>query len=34
MSKCLVAFDTDRIKEYVFATGILKEIRGSMGQCM
>lgn len=29
MSKCLVAFDTDRIKEYVFATGILKEIRGA-----
>ena len=26
--KLLVSFDTDRIKEYVFATGKLKEIRG------
>ncbi|MGC9396910.1 MAG: Cas10/Cmr2 second palm domain-containing protein [Anaerolineae bacterium] len=29
MSKSLVAFDTDRIKEYVFATGKLQEIRGA-----
>lgn len=28
MSKSLLAFDTDRIKSYVFATGKLKEIRG------
>ena len=27
--KVLVSFDTDRIKEYVFATGKLKEIRGA-----
>ena len=27
--KLLVSFDTDRIKEYVFATGKLKEIRGA-----
>ena len=27
--KFLVSFDTDRIKEYVFATGKLKEIRGA-----
>ena len=27
--KVLVSFDTDRIKEYVFATGRLKEIRGA-----
>jgi CRISPR/Cas system-associated protein Cas10 (large subunit of type III CRISPR-Cas system) len=26
---CLVCFDTDRIKEYVFATNRLKEIRGA-----
>lgn len=29
MSKSLVAFDTDRIKDYVFGTGKLKEIRGA-----
>ncbi len=29
MGKSLVAFDTDRIKEYVFATDTLKEIRGA-----
>lgn len=29
MSKSLVAFDTDKIKQYVFATGKLKEIRGA-----
>jgi hypothetical protein len=29
MGKSLVAFDTDRIKEYVFGTGMLKEIRGA-----
>ena len=29
MGKKLVSFDTDRIKEYVFATGKLKEIRGA-----
>jgi hypothetical protein len=29
MGTSLVAFDTDRIKEYVFATGTLKEIRGA-----
>ena len=29
MSDALVAFDTDRIKEYVFGTGSLKEIRGA-----
>lgn len=28
MAYCLVAFDTDRIQEYVFATGTLREIRG------
>ena len=27
--KLLVSFDTDRIKEYIFATGKLKEIRGA-----
>ena len=27
--KSLVSFDTDRIKEYIFATGKLKEIRGA-----
>ena len=27
--KLLISFDTDRIKEYVFATGKLKEIRGA-----
>ncbi len=27
--KLLISFDTDRIKEYVFATGRLKEIRGA-----
>jgi hypothetical protein len=29
MSNALVAFDTDRIKDYVFATDTLKEIRGA-----
>ena len=29
MSQSLVAFDTDRIKDYVFATRTLKEIRGA-----
>src|SRR5215475_2110056 len=29
MKQSLIAFDTDRIKEYVFATDILKEIRGA-----
>lgn len=29
MSQRIVAFDTDRIKEYVFGTGTLKEIRGA-----
>jgi hypothetical protein len=29
MSRFLIAFDTDRIKEYVFGTGTLKEIRGA-----
>ena len=29
MGRKLVSFDTDRIKEYVFATGKLKEIRGA-----
>ena len=29
MSQSLLSFDTDRIKEYVFATGKLAEIRGS-----
>ena len=29
MGQKLVSFDTDRIKEYVFATGKLKEIRGA-----
>ena len=29
MSRSLLAFDTDRIKEYVFATDPLKEIRGA-----
>lgn len=29
MSQSLVAFDTDRIKGYVFATDTLKEIRGA-----
>jgi len=28
MQQSLIAFDTDRIKNYVFATGELKEIRG------
>ena len=27
--KLLVSFDTDRIKEYIFATGRLREIRGA-----
>ncbi len=27
--KCIVAFDTDQIKQYVFATDALKEIRGA-----
>ena len=31
MSKSLLAFDTNRIKEYVFATGKLQEIRGGSG---
>ncbi len=29
MSKSLISFDTDRIKNYVFATDTLKEIRGA-----
>lgn len=29
MKHCLVAFDTDHIKQYVFATDTLKEIRGA-----
>lgn len=29
MERSLIAFDTDRIKNYVFTTGILKEIRGA-----
>jgi hypothetical protein len=29
MGQSLVAFDTDRIKDYVFATGRLAEIRGA-----
>jgi hypothetical protein len=29
MRQSLLAFDTDRIKEYVFATDVLKEIRGA-----
>lgn len=28
-NKCLVSFDTDRIKDYIFATNSLKEIRGA-----
>ena len=28
MPRCLVAFDTDRIQDYVFATGTLRNIRG------
>lgn len=28
MSQALLAFDTDRIKDYVFATGLLRDIRG------
>ncbi len=31
MRRSLISFDTDRIKEYVFATGDLKEIRGASG---
>jgi len=31
MKRTLISFDTDRIKEYVFATGDLKEIRGASG---
>jgi len=31
MRRSLVSYDTDRIKEYVFATGDLKEIRGASG---
>jgi hypothetical protein len=29
MKQSLIAFDTDRIKEFVFATDVLKEIRGA-----
>jgi hypothetical protein len=29
VSKVLLAFDTDRVKEYVFATGALRDIRGA-----
>lgn len=29
MTESLVAFDTDKIKDYIFATGTLKEIRGA-----
>ena len=29
MSKKWIAFDTNRIKDYVFETGTLKEIRGA-----
>lgn len=29
MARSLIAFDTDRIKRYIFATGTLKEIRGA-----
>lgn len=29
MSKAILSFDTDRIKEYVFSTQVLKEIRGA-----
>ena len=29
MSRSLIAFDTDRIKEYVFASGALRDIRGA-----
>ena len=29
MSKSLIAFDTDRVKDYVFATSKLKEMRGA-----
>ncbi|HLC15822.1 MAG TPA: hypothetical protein VJL89_06310 [Thermodesulfovibrionia bacterium] len=29
MNRVIASFDTDRIKEYVFSTGILKEIRGA-----
>jgi hypothetical protein len=29
MSQALLAFDTDRIKDYVFATGLLRDIRGA-----
>ncbi len=31
MAQSMVAFDTDRIKDYVFATGRLAEIRGASG---
>lgn len=31
MSKALIAFDTNRIKQYVFGTDRLKEIRGASG---
>jgi len=31
MRRSLVSYDTYRIKEYVFATGDLKEIRGASG---
>lgn len=29
MSQVLLAFDTDRIKDYVFVTGVLRDIRGA-----
>lgn len=29
MSRALLALDTDRIKDYVFATGVLRDIRGA-----
>jgi len=29
MSQALLAFDTDQLKEYAFATGVLRDIRGA-----
>src|SRR3990172_1763470 len=29
MNRVIASFDTDRIKEYVFSTGVLKDIRGA-----
>jgi len=31
MEQSVISLDTDRIKEYVFATGVLKEIQGASG---